>query len=90
MTAVHMSDWKPVKKTAKRREAAPSESEWLSGFENPIETRPYEAGETRPYEAGWLPGPDGAFVPICTINVPRCQAPALLAGYYPRSRRGSG
>jgi hypothetical protein len=27
---------------------------------------------------------------ICTINVPRCQAPALLAGYYPRSRRGNG
>jgi hypothetical protein len=44
-----MSDWKPVKKTSKRREVAPSESEWLSGFENPIETRPYEAGETRPY-----------------------------------------
>jgi hypothetical protein len=26
MTVVHMSDWKPVKKTSKRRAVAPSES----------------------------------------------------------------
>ena len=30
------------------------------------------------------PRPNGALVPICTINVPRCQA-GVLARYYPRA-----